>query len=666
MLRTADQDRSTHTIDRRLMFTTPLKDLTAEALLEHFRSRTTVHYFPVPDVVETARPKIDGILMNQFEFNGERHTFPSSPLWLTNLSSDQEWLILLHKFYYAVGLGMAYHETDDPRYAEKWVDLTSSWIRTVPLDFLPSDVAGRRIQNWIFAHYYFVSTVPPRCVTPDFYVSFLESLHHQVSYLRDHVTAARNHRTLELCAIFLAAVVFPEFAEAAEWLAWSKDELVKNIQSDLLPDGVHCEQSTDYHHLVLKNYLWVKKLALFNQIEMPHEFDSLIKKALEFSLYCHRPDGMIPALSDGDSRCFLDLLQQGYELYGGEELLYVASQGSKGRPPEMRSKGFLHSGYYVLRSGWGDQNDAYQDERYLIFDCGPLGVGNHGHLDLLSFEASAYGKPLIVDPGRYTYDESGPINWRVRFRGTASHNTVLVDGRNQTRYEWRKTRFKIVGQEPDRVLTAFVSEPGLDYLHGIARSHEYPVVHERKVLFVNGEYWIILDLLRADESHRYDLFFHLAPPAQGEVSLSVSHNTLSAYSPKLVLAQPLVPTVRPSIEEGFVSGTYGKKERAPIVQLTQDASNTCFLTVVYPYKHDAPKISIVAPQITDLVRPLEEKHRATVTVTITHTNGDQYCDELVFREHHVQDNDSLVSSCTDHVCVTRTSIDARPLFQHHA
>ena len=639
-------------VDHRPVFTKPFQGLPAQALLKYFQTRTTIHYFPVPDVVESARPKIDDILNNEFEFNGERHTFSTSPLWLTNLSNDREWLILLHKFYYAVGLGIAFHETQDAQYAQKWVDLTNSWMRTVPLDFLPSDVAGRRIQNWIFAHYYFVSTTRLSCITPGFYRSFLESLHRQVSYLRDHVTPARNHRTLELCAIFLAAVVFPEFSESREWLTWSRDELIKNIQSDLQPDGVHCEQSTDYHHLVLKNYLWVKKLARLNQIEMPEPFDQLVTKALEFSLYSHRPDGMIPALSDGDSRCFLDLLQQGYELYGGEDLLYGASRGTEGQPPAMRSKGFPHSGYYVLRSGWGDQDEPYQDARYLIFDCGPLGAGNHGHLDLLSFEAAAYGKPLIVDPGRYTYDESGSINWRVRFRGTAYHNTVLIDQQNQTRYEWRKNRFKIAGPEPERTLVTFVSKPGFDYLHAIARSHEYPVVHERKVFFVNGEYWVILDLLQAEESHRYDLLFHLAPLAQGAVSLSMSHKTLSIHSPQLLLAHPLVPTVRPSIEEGFVSTSYGKKEPAPIVQLTQQASNTCFVTVVYPYKSDRPTISIDVPQSDGMVEQLRDGHRATLSIHFADNEGDQYRDDLVFIDRHVH--------------VARVDCDGRPLFQYQA
>ncbi len=646
-------------IAQRHIFASPFREFTAEDLLRHFHTRTSVHYFPVPDVVETARPKIDNILNNLFEFNSERHMFPSSPLWLTNLSSDQEWLILLHKFYYAVGLGIAYHETNDSQYAKKWVELTNSWIRTVPHDFLPSDVAGRRIQNWIFAHYYFVSTRQPPCVTPDFYGSFLDSIHSQVSYLRDHVSPARNHRTLELCAIFLAAVVFPEFVESTEWLRWSTDELLKNIQSDLQPDGVHCEQSTDYHHLVLKNYLWVKRLAVLNQIDMPVEFDVLVKNALEFSLYCHRPDGTIPALSDGDSRSFLDLLQSGYELYGGDDLLYVATRGVQGASPAVRSKGFPHSGYYILRSGWGGAGEAYQDERHLIFDCGPLGAGNHGHLDLLSFEASAYGAPLIVDPGRYTYDESGPINWRILFRGTASHNTVLVDEQNQTRYLPGKRRYKIQGPEPEHELRTFVSTTGLDYLHGIAISHEYPVVHERKILFIGGEYWVIVDLLRAQESHRYDLRFHLTPAAQGNVSLSLSDDTLSVHAPQLVLAQPLVPAAFPRIDEGFVSQSYGIKHPAPIVQFTQQASCTGFVTVVYPYKADAPSISV---GILNSLQGLLNNTQATLHIVIAQ-KGQQYRDDVSFAA--AESGLSERGSSTK-VSVSRTDQDGRLLFQYQA
>ena len=94
-----------------------------------------------------------------------------------------------------------------------------------------------------------------------------------------------------------------------------------------------------------------------------------------------------------------------------------------GVEPADEGASFPDGGYFTQRG----------DDRFLIFDCGPLGDGGHGHYDLLSFEACAGGRPLVVDPGRYTYAEGEP-NLRHWFKGTAAHNTVCVDGLDQTPY----------------------------------------------------------------------------------------------------------------------------------------------------------------------------------------------------------------------------------------
>ncbi len=572
----------------------PWRDYSATGLLNYFRARRGVEYFAVLDDEQTTRDKIDAVLERRFSFNGETHELPVGFDWAANPSADLEWLILLHKFYYAAGLGAAYEATGERRYADKWVELTRSWIDNVALDFLPSDVAGRRIQNWIFAHYYFVTRHPAAPLPADFYRDFLTSMAAQVNYLCDHLTPARNHRTLELAAVFLAAVVFPEFRDAPRWLDLAKRELLENIQADLLPDGVHCELSTDYHHLVLKNYLWVRRLAKLNRIAMPAEFDALIRKALEFALYVHRPDGAIPSLSDGDSRSFLDLLAQGYELYGDDAMLYVATGGEQGTPPAERSKGFAAAGYYILRSGWGEGREAYRDERYLIFDCGPLGRGNHGHFDLLSFEMAAYGRPLIVDPGRYTYDESGEENWRVRFRGTGYHNTVQVDGLDQTRYEFKNSKFKITGPEPEWELKELRSAAGYDYVRGVARSHEYDAVHERRIFFAAPDYWIVSDLLTAPTPHVYDLRFHLGADANERVAIERDRSTLAVDAPQLLLAQPRDGRVGLTAEAGFVSSSYGIKHDAPVLRFSQRGQAAVFHTVLYPYKSAKPRIAVTA------------------------------------------------------------------------
>ena len=578
---------------------TPYARYTDEELLQYYRDRRGVQYFSVLDPEETSRDRIDAILDNTFTFNHETYRLTEPLNWSVNPSADLEWHVLLHKFYYAVGLGLAYHLSGNRRYLDRWVALTDSWIGQAPADFCAnpelriecSQVTGRRIQNWIYAYYYFTKHKPPVLIPADFHRRFLRSLHQQVEYLCAHLSPARNHRTLELYAIFLAAVVFPEFRAAGDWLQLARREIVRNIQTDLLADGVHCELSTDYHHLVLKNYLCVRRLAQLNAIDLAPIVDERLLKALEFSLHAHKPDGIVPALSDGDARSYLNLLRQGYELYGREDFLYVATQSARGAPPKQRSMSFPQGGYSILRSGWGE-SEPFTDERYLVFDCGPLGAGNHGHLDALSVEVAAYGRSLIVDPGRYTYQENTKdiINWRARFRGTVYHNTVLVDGRNQTRYGPRPgiNRFKIQGPAPQHDLRSFVSTTDFDYLHGVARSHEYDAVHDRRIFFASPDYWIIIDTLRASRTHKYELLFHLSEHAQNRVDVRTERATRLVYSPHLLLAQPAVAGIEPRIDSAYVAYRYGHKLPAPVVKFRQQARNALFCTVVYPYKARAP------------------------------------------------------------------------------
>jgi hypothetical protein len=276
-------------------------------------------------------------------------------------------------------------------------------------------------------------------------------------------------------------------------------------------------------------------------------------------------------------------------------------------------RAFEASGYYILRSGWGQDRDRYEDERYLIFDCGPLGAGNHGHIDLLHFEAYAFGRPLLVDPGRFTYHEGGGTNWRVLFRGSAYHNTVTIDGRNQVRYEFDKTRFKIRGPEPARELLAFDSGAEVDSVHGVCRSHEYDAVHERRIVFVGGEYWIVSDLLTATGPHDYDVWFHLSADAQDRVTVSGTR----VDAPYLVLAQPEDARTAVSITPGFVSPSYGIKRPAPIVRFHRRARNAVFHAVLIPHRGVQPHVAV------------ETRGERKLRITIR-TGRETFCDAVEF------------------------------------
>jgi Heparinase II/III N-terminus/Heparinase II/III-like protein len=547
-------------------------------------------YYPVLEPEygnpESMRPILDHV----FTFNGETHRLPDPIAWRDNPSADLEWQILLHKFYYAPGLGNAYAVTGDTRYLQTWLKLTRSWIAAVDPGFIAADVTGRRIQNWIYAYQYFVILNPRDNVPREFLAQFVASLAEQVNYLFLNLHRKRNHRTLELHALFLAGLVFPDLPGPVVWREWALGALCDNIAEDLLPDGVHCELATDYHHIVLRNFLSVRQLCAANDIRFPAEADHALQRALEFALHVQKPDGVVPAFSDGDARSHRDVLALGAELYGDPHWRYATSNGGVGEPPTALGRTFSASGYCVMRSGWGTR-EPFTDERYVLFDCGPLGEGNHGHLDLLNAEFAAFGRSLIVDPGRYTYHEGGEYNWRAHFRQTSAHNTIVVDGLNQTRYAAYRQRHKILGPAPHYGSRRFLMQGNTGYVCGTARSVEYNAVHTRHLFFLRGRYWVVVDELHAETPHRYELLFHLSEIAQGKIAIDEVAAQRTIRTPHLIVAtDPQESSLR--VDEGFVSYHYGVKHAAPVINFCQRAGNARFVTVLVPYGAECPTVSV--------------------------------------------------------------------------
>ena len=80
------------------------------------------------------------------------------------------------------------------------------------------------------------------------------------------------------------------------------------------------------------------------------------------------------------------------------------------------------TGYFGYRHG-GDS---------LIVDCGPVGPDyqpGHAHCDTLSYELHVGGVPIVVDSGTFDYE---PGQFRHYLRSTAAHNTVRIDGQEQS------------------------------------------------------------------------------------------------------------------------------------------------------------------------------------------------------------------------------------------
>jgi len=146
---------------------------------------------------------------------------------------------------------------------------------------------------------------------------------------------------------------------------------------------------------------------------------------------------------------------------------------------------------------------------FLAIPNGAHGKGSHTHNDKLSFVLRLNGEEVVGDSGTGVYSRDLPT--RNRFRTTAAHNTVLVDGVEQNRISSLANHLFLVGNQ------ARVSPIQCEEISGgviLSASHfgyqELRVTHCRR-LKLTDDGVSIEDILEGTGDHEFELSLHLSP-----------------------------------------------------------------------------------------------------------------------------------------------------------
>jgi hypothetical protein len=144
------------------------------------------------------------------------------------------------------------------------------------------------------------------------------------------------------------------------------------------------------------------------------------------------------------------------------------------------------------------------DEAQLVVKAGPFGEGSagHSHSDVLSLTARAGSREILIDPGTFTYVADPAA--RNRFRGSAAHNTVRIDGRDQAvpggPFRWNHKPSVTVGQ--------WSTSPERDYLDATCAYAGF--THRRRIVFVKPATVLVLDTVDGPPGdHTLEQFWHL-------------------------------------------------------------------------------------------------------------------------------------------------------------
>jgi uncharacterized heparinase superfamily protein len=443
--------------------------------------------------------------------------------WACAPGKDKDWCWDLNRHAYFESLGFAYHYTNDEKYAIAFGEIMNDWLDKNPPvsakgNWSSAFEVGYRINSWIWAFYLFRNS--PSLSDADI-VRLISSIETHCLFLAVNIEhhARNNHLLLEAKALFFAAILFPEFSQAIRWRARISRILYRQIREQVHEDGVHGELSTLYHRIIAGELLELLLLMRLNGLVIPEDIEERIRNMVQFESYIKRPDGTIPLFGDSsqqDNYVRLPASVAGpriFELDRSDTPVDEASEWrlaefQSGKTPPValhanKSIAFADGGYFLMRSGV----DA-RDAMYMCVDCGPFGLDwdpHHGHADALSFEVYAKGRPWIVVSG--VYCTHAQWAWRRYFRGTRSHNTMMVDDQDQTELLDSRRIMRAANAETHRWLTS----PRIDYFEG---SHDgyrrlrQAVKHTRCIWFVRGEYWLILDILDGEGTHLVESNFH--------------------------------------------------------------------------------------------------------------------------------------------------------------
>lgn len=332
---------------------------------------------------------------------------------------------------------------------------------------------------------------------------WLKNLYRQALWLERNIEYhfLANHYLKNGVALFFAGMFF-EGREADRWLQKGLKILREEIDEQFLADGGHFERSPMYHSISVMDYVDVLNLMMSSRHAMVFpEMDHVGEKTVQALNFLHDiclPDGDIPLYNDSAFKIALSPSRI-FE-YAREVMGYHVTAPTAG----LFSCAKRESGYYVIRKG----------SDMMVIDCGPIGpVYNpaHAHCDTLSYELSLNGRRIIVDSGVYDYE---PSPQRAYARSTMAHNTVVVDGQEQSEI-WGV--FRVARRA--KPLFANLTHPGDGHVKFKGAHNGYArlpgkVIHQRSIEFDGSSSWMVTDEVQGRGTHQIDSYVHLHPECQ--------------------------------------------------------------------------------------------------------------------------------------------------------
>jgi hypothetical protein len=404
---------------------------------------------------------------------------------------------------------------------------------------------------------------------------WFDSIYQHVHFIRSNYSrfsSANNHLIGEAAGVFVAACTWPFWREFEKWGADARNILIDTAITQTHPDGVNREQAVGYQQFVLDFFVLSALVGRSRRQEFPKIYWQKIERMMEYipllatgSILFNRSDFALKSGRLDDKTRFL-LGDKGF----------LGLMTGECRQGDEKKRKFEDGGYYILGRDFDKEREIF-----LLVDSGPLGylsIAAHGHADALAVYLSVAGREFLIDPGTYCYH--GMPEWRAYFRGTRSHNTLVVDGEDQSvqggPFLWTR--------HAKAICTRF--EPGLENEVFVGEHDGYkrlrdPVIHQRQILRSGSEFEFV-DTLKCAGRHSIERWWHFSERCTVTIEGSSVFAENDGIMIELVASNSSTKVVRLRGTEnpigGWVSRNYGAKVATTSVCFRDEIGNTSILS----------------------------------------------------------------------------------------